>query len=172
MLCLGWSADILPKIKTEKKLPYLTGDFNIDLLNVENHLPSQEFINLMYSHSVFPYITKPSRVTTHSATLIDNIFASNIGDNAKTLSGLLYTDITDHFPVFYIDYSSAIQNEAQFVRRRVFSSQNISKFSTALETVDWSAVSASNDPQEAYTLFHTQFVSAYNEGFPLKSEKK
>ena len=47
-----------------------------------------------------PYIIHPSRVSAHSATLIDNIF-SNITDN-ETISGNILTQITDHFPQFLI----------------------------------------------------------------------
>ena len=47
-----------------------------------------------------PYIIHPSRVSAHSATLIDNIF-SNITDN-ETISGTILTQITDHFPQFLI----------------------------------------------------------------------
>ena len=63
-----------------------------------------KFIDLMYSDSLIPTITKPTRVTSHSATLIDNIFCNNIL-NEQALSGILYTDISDHHPIFYIDHS-------------------------------------------------------------------
>ncbi len=48
---------------------------------------------------LYPVISKPSRITSHSATLIDNIFTNNIDDNS-IFSGLLMNDITDHLPVF------------------------------------------------------------------------
>ena len=66
--------DCLDKIKAEKKKAYLLGDFNINLLNSDQHIPSKEFIDTLFSHSFMPFITKPTRVTQKSATLIDNIF--------------------------------------------------------------------------------------------------
>ena len=96
--------NIVSILKTERKSCYLLGDFNLNLLNADTHSPTQEFIDLMYSDSLFPTITKPTRVTSHSANLIDNIFCNNIL-NAQALSGILYTDISDHYPIFYIDHS-------------------------------------------------------------------
>ena len=52
--------DILSTIKSENKLSYLMEDWNINLLNVEQHEPSQEFLDLMISNSLVPTITKPT----------------------------------------------------------------------------------------------------------------
>ena len=49
----------------------------------------------MTTHSFLPYILQPSRVTDHSATLIDNIF-SDVTDT-ESVSGNLTTLISDHF---------------------------------------------------------------------------
>ena len=91
----------LSKIKSEKKDSYLLGDYNVNLLSSDKHGPTQDFADLMYSHSLFPSITKPTRVTNKSATLIDNIFCNKLIDNHIVLSGILYTDISDHLPIFY-----------------------------------------------------------------------
>ena len=97
-------SNIVSILKTERKACYLLGDFNLKLLNADTHSPTQECIDLMYSDSLLPTITKPTRVTSHSETLIDNIFCNNIL-NAQALSGILYTDISDHYPIFYIGHS-------------------------------------------------------------------
>lgn len=65
-----------------KKMCFVCGDFNIDLLNPLNQNTTTEFINAMYSMSLYPSIICPSRITTHSATLIDNIF-TNVIDKKK-----------------------------------------------------------------------------------------
>ena len=49
-------------------------DFSINLLHVDtNHLVSQ-FVDIMHNNSLFPAIHEPTRITTKSATLIDDIF--------------------------------------------------------------------------------------------------
>ena len=74
------------------------GDFNLDLFHYDSHHFTQEFLDSLFSHMLIPLITKPTRVTSHSATLIDNIFTNCFQQN--TLNGLIPNDISDHFPVF------------------------------------------------------------------------
>ena len=54
------------------------GDFNINLLNFESHSPTEEFFNTMTSYFFQPHIIQPTRITDHSATLIDNIYLNTI----------------------------------------------------------------------------------------------
>ena len=41
---------------------YLLGDYNINLLNVDKHNDTDEFLYMLYSHSLFPDITKLNRI--------------------------------------------------------------------------------------------------------------
>ena len=162
--------NILSKIKNEKKCCYFLGDYNINLLNVDNHAATQEFIDTMFSYSMVPCITKPTRVNAKTATLIDNIFHSDLS-NKSMFSGILYTDLTDHFPVFLIDCTSMGHGEPKYIRSRNCCPENIAAFCTALRTHDWSPVTQSDDPQGAYTSFHHEFLALYENYFPIKSVK-
>ena len=104
--------EVLDIIKRERKICYIMGDFNIDLLKSNQHIPSSEFCELLFSHSFFPLISKPTRATFETATLIDNIF-SNACNFQQHLSGILCTDISDHFPVFAFNPSIRICRESQ-----------------------------------------------------------
>ena len=57
---------------------YLLGDWNIDLLRQNTNPVVNNFTRMMYSYSCFPLITKPTRATCDSATLIDNIWSTEI----------------------------------------------------------------------------------------------
>ena len=163
--------ELLAVIKSENKLSYMMGDWNINLLSVEQHEPSQDFLDLMMSHSLVPIITKPTRVTHRSATLIDNIFSGSLFHTDKSFSGILYTDISDHYPIFHIDYSYESCPETQYIQRRIYSENNISKFKQHLDAHDWSAIYESTDPQIAYSNFHEAYSKMYNMAFPLKNIK-
>ena len=91
--------DVLEKISRDNKTCYLMGDFNLNVLNNENHNATGEFLDGLYSHLFFPLITLPSRITSHTASLIDNSFSSHV-ENSHLRSGLLITDISDHLPIF------------------------------------------------------------------------
>lgn len=81
----------------ENKVQIICGDFNIDLLNPNGHKKTTDFLNMVYSKGLFPVITKPSRMTIDTATLIDNIYTNEIG--GKIVGGLFIKDMTDHLPV-------------------------------------------------------------------------
>ena len=47
------------------------GDFNIDLLRIDDHSDYENFINTLGSFCFQPQIIQPTRITSHSVTLID-----------------------------------------------------------------------------------------------------
>ena len=65
---------IIESIHRENKWCYLMGDFNINLMNCDTHNLTGEFYDLMTSFVFLPTITRSTRITHNSATLIDNIF--------------------------------------------------------------------------------------------------
>ena len=93
-------ADITAKINNENKESYNMGDFNIDLLKFQSHEKTKYFIESMLTTGYLPVITKPTRVTDHSATLIDHIYSNSKSLNYK--SGIVITDVADHFGTFYV----------------------------------------------------------------------
>ena len=93
---------ILQSINSDNKKCYLLGDYNINLLNIDKHTDTNEFLDMMYTHSLFPNVTKPTRIYGKSSMLIDNIFSNDLLGTTQTLSGILETDISDHYPVFHI----------------------------------------------------------------------
>ena len=66
--------DFIEKLASENKTTYLSGDFNIDLLKVDTDNKINDFYNSLSSNLFIPHITLPTRITSHSQTLIDNIF--------------------------------------------------------------------------------------------------
>lgn len=82
-----------------KKMTFICGDFNIDLLNPTVNSAITDFVHTMYSISLYPLICcRPTRITSHSATLIDNIFTIVVDRNVE--SGIIINDLSDHLPVF------------------------------------------------------------------------
>ena len=158
----------LTQIKAEKNIAYLLGDYHINRLNIDKHAPSQDFADVMFSHSFFPVITKPTRVTDKSATLIDNIFYNNYVENSSSLAGILYTVISDHFPVYHIDYSDDVPMVHNSFKKRVYSMTNMEGFSSTVSEKNWNNVLHNDDAQNAYSTFYNEFFDVYNNCFPVK----
>ena len=85
---------------SNNKSMYIVGDTNIDILKYSSHVHTKDFLDMMYSYGVFPQINKPTRVTSYSSTIIDNIFTNVLSTNSK--SGIQCNDISDHLPIFYV----------------------------------------------------------------------
>ena len=92
--------NLLEKISKEQKFVFLLGDFNINLMNYNVHNPTNGFLDSLASNSFLPYILQPTRITSHSKTLIGNIFTYiTLPDS---ISGNLTATISDHLPQFLI----------------------------------------------------------------------
>ena len=91
---------LLDKLSKENKTIYLLGGFNINLLNYGLHPATNEFLVSLSSHYFLPHILQPSRVTTNSKTLIDNIFSNMAVPNIIPVN--LTASISDHPPQFFV----------------------------------------------------------------------
>ena len=86
----------LTNFPKENKQVFVLGDLNMNLLNYNDHQPTNEFLESLTSNSFLPYILQPTRLTSHSKTLIDNIFSNVI--SYEVTSGNITATISDHPP--------------------------------------------------------------------------
>ena len=93
-------SDIFSKIKSDVNEVIIAGDMNTNLLNHTNHIDTGLYLDTLLENSFLPLISLPTRIAGSSATLLDHI-VTNIADDTYD-SGNILSDISDHFPVFYI----------------------------------------------------------------------
>ena len=163
-------APVLEKISTENKETVLMGDFNINLLNYNSDNDTSSFVDLMYSSSFFPTINSPTRVTTTSETLIDNIFYNNI---TKTIvSGNIASSISDHLTQYLIIKHEQI-NPVSRKQIEINSFRNYDKdiFSADLKGVDWINYLQinQNNPHHSFELFINKVDLIFNKHCPKKT---
>ena len=92
--------EILENVQSENKVLYLVRDYNIKLLNVDSHSLTADLNDTIYSYGLVPFITRPTRVTKISATLIDNTFTNKSIRYGESMYGILVSDISDQYPIF------------------------------------------------------------------------
>ena len=97
----------------------------------------------MLSFGLFPVINKPSRITSTTETLIDNIFTNY--DLAECKSALLYSDISDHLPIILQCRTKEISKSKLCQKSnergvREFHLASIQKFKTYLHNADWDSI--------------------------------
>ena len=163
---------VLNCVNNERKLCYLMGDYNIDILNYDSHSATAEFVDMLYSHAFLPLINRPTRITQNSATIIDNIFTNNIGESECGHNGILVSDISDHFPIFHIwKHTQIAQSDDTYISSRNYSHVNKLSFQQALSEIDWSEMYVLSDTQSVLSLFYSRFIKLFDKHFPRKKIK-
>ena len=141
--------------------------FNVDLLKYDENADTEDVINKLYEHSFIPLISRPTPFNINSSSLIDNIFSNRPYDSL--VSGILITDVSDHFPLFYISKLNNPQNKKIAIKRetRITFDKNFKNLKQTLLAVDWSALQSSYDVNSAYDLFLSKFLKIYNRELPI-----
>ena len=112
-----------------------------------------------------PLINLPTRITRDTATIIDNIFTNNLTSPEGSLRGILVTDISDHFPVFYV---SPILNRCDIEMKaytKKYSYRKKRAFMEAISETDWSEIYSITDTQTIFSRFYSKFINLYNKHF-------
>ena len=168
----------LEKIRNDKAIEtcFLAGDFNIDISQYYTHYPTENFLDILSSHSFLPTILMPTRITYRSATLIDNIylFQRKNKSNQKIISGNIYSDITDHLPNFaLLTYPEKMPPKPRPLIR-VYNKKSISSFTESLKQQNWDKVYQDDDPNRSFEIFYNIFKDLHDKHFPLQqlSRKK
>ena len=113
----------LNKIVQEDKEIYLCGDFDIDLLKMNDFDSHLEFYTLLNSHGLLPFIVQPTRVVdSQTPSLIDNIFSTNISDAVS--SGNIFFTLSEHFSQF-----ASVNRHNIDVKKILMYGRNVKNFS-------------------------------------------
>jgi exonuclease III len=156
------------KIKTEKKELIIGTDQNLDFLKINSHYNTNRLFDLIVSNACIPVITKPTRITHSTATLIDNIYITeNLTTNYKT--GIVTYDISDHLPCLVTIKNNSLTKKTtnvEFICRQL-QEKNILEFKKELQNIDCNLLDKLNC-EEAYNTFTETLHQALNNTCPEK----
>ena len=149
---------------------YVMGDFNFDLLKHSTNNSSLEFLESFLSSSFLPLVTKPTRVSNHSATLLDNIFCNSL---PLPESLIILSDITDHYPIMSFIHLQHSQNKTYPIpARRRATPENLASLGASLDKLDWSSVYNTEDVDLALDNFTNIFKKHLDDHIPKKNDKR
>ena len=141
------------KILIENKYIYLIGDFYVNILHdVPGGLSTQEFKNIFSTNYCFLLINIPTRVIMNSASLIDNMYSNFPAQGNVCDSGVLKTNISDHYAIFCIVNNAVVNKTCIQSTRRSFCDRNIANFNIALINTSWDFIYNNADMQSLYTF--------------------
>ena len=144
--------------RVRHKRQVICGDFNINF-EKSNDSTITDVLNSLNCLGLFPLITRPTRITSQSATTIDNIF-TNVED--IIIRGVLTIDISDHLPIFTVlKYNHKVVHSNTVKQKRNRSLQALGALNNDLNKQKWEAVYV-NDVNQAYDSFIETVTRLYN----------
>ena len=144
--------------------------FNINLLRYDEHAPTNDFINNLFSYNFLPCINHPTRISEHSSTIIDNIFINLI--NANVISGNILTQISDHLPQFLILKNANIPHHKLAVLKSDYSRYNEGNFVSDFNETEFSYLNGSSDINNNYDQFLKDITLLVEKHVPTKQCSK
>lgn len=140
------------------------GDLNIDLLTPSTS--RTKLLDLVHSFNIYETIASPTRVTSTSSSLIDNIFTS-VDASHFTVSSF-DPGLSDHH-LLTLSLAFPPINEKLKVMKRVFNRKNTDYFLSLLSREEWPSLGSPVDADELFSSFLSAFLHHFNLAFPLKS---
>ena len=163
---------ILDKIKKEKCNIIISGDFNVNLLNVNKHKLTTDFIDLWTTKGYIPELTLPTRVTYSTATLIDNIFTKSIKNSLTLSKGILTTDLSDHYPSFIeIQTINKLPKKKKIIETRLISKTSLNTFMCDLNKENWETVINQTNPNDKFNTFLNTYTKLMDKNIPKQKIK-
>ena len=142
---------------------------NIDLLKHHAHQQTGRYLDMLFSHDLLPVITKPTRITSHTATLIDHIYTNTVN---SLVSGILTIDISDHLPVFCMT-DIKVKKQKQKMYFRDYSTFNADSFLQDVYAIDWNDITIQcTDLHEITALTIDTLKSIVNKHAPKKQTSR
>ena len=156
---------------TKRKIPceiILGMDHNVDLLKGNQHLPTHNFIEILTNLSLYPTITRPSRITHHSVTLIDNIYISDQLHRSFD-SMLLINDISDHLPTLaLLKQTKLLKQEPLIYESRCLNDAKLKEANHRLMRKDWIGLLVGTSCDEKFDQFNNTLNEVLDEIAPMK----
>ena len=156
---------ILNNIKRSGLESIIGLDHNLDLLKQSVHAKTQEFLEYLLDQNMLPTVTKPTRISKTSATLIDNMLISEkLQSNFE--STIIIDDISDHFPCILTlkNYNNTYSPTLRSTRR--INSCTVNRMISSLSKINWTESLNNKNATESFTVFHNILTSTINKYAP------
>lgn len=134
---------------------FIVGDFNINW----NDKKARKNLKQITEHFNFnQLIEQPTRITSHSKTLIDLLFVNKPERIFKTFNYV--TGLSDHNAIFFSRkltkkrFNDSYRLNAKISPKNIIPKKSLPNFEAALQSIDWTEIIQSNDIENCSCLFH------------------
>ena len=146
-------------------------DHNLDLLKAHLHTHTNTFLEKNLELDLVPCISKPTRVTRKTATLIDNILLSQKLQHEANPK-IIIDDISDHFPILVLlPNQKKAKKEPKIVKVRKLDATTLEKIRQGIDSKNWSNELGQLTADESFNLFHDHLCEQINSNAPEIKKK-
>ena len=163
---------VLKSLEKNNSEVIMSGDFNIDLLKLNDKQVISDYFDMLTNHSFYPKITLPTRLSNKHGTLIDNFLCKLTEATIDTTSGILIKKFSDHQPYFTILKNiNHKDHKPKYIKIVKQDTESIQKFQkeiqNALEHANLDRDLNSN-PNLNYSTLHEIIQLAKHKHMPVK----
>ena len=151
---------LLDNLKKQKDHEIVIGlDHNLDLLKSHLNQPTNDFLELNFNRQLIACISKPTRITNKSATLIDNIMISR-SLQGNYASFVVIKDISDHFACLVVlkDQTKSIKGP-KYIKTRNLDDQKIANIVVTIQEYNWTEILSSLNANDGFNTFHSTLIT-------------
>ena len=146
----------LKKIKTGHKDVIIGLDHNMDFLKSHVHVPTNDFLEEILNAGLLPTISRPTRITKSTATLIDNILIDH-KHGEQFDSYVAIDDTSDHLPCLTIVKNVLINKQTKIkIESRDTREKNVNRLKARLRNIDWETLLDIENVNDMTENFHTK----------------
>ena len=147
----------------------ITGDINIDLMSLDSTLTKQ-YIDILNMNNLQQMVTKPTRVTATSQTLIDH-FITNCPNRITHTDVLPCPLVSDHSAPYVCVNARVTRFLPRYKYIRNERNYNEVSFVEDVKNIPMNIVYGVDDPDEKLELFNTMFLNCLERHAPMKRAK-
>ena len=156
----------------------MVGDLNIDLIKHDSNINAQNLIDTASNYGFLQLISRPTRITEHSATLIDHVYSNKIAD--ILCSDIATVDLSDHLATITTIQLSGATHRTNIPRNcddqqrdyRIYNAATDLKFEQLITDETWDSVFVESNAQSQYDTFLETYTNHYNAAYPLRKQHK
>ena len=123
----------------------------------------------MFSSGLYPLITRPTRITGTSVSIIDKMLCSELCRNK--VCGIVLSGTTGHMPIFVLcdNNTNEVNHEDPTVKyKRKLDEDSLNRLEHDLNDINWEIVMNESIPNLAISRFMQVLSNTYNDACPVK----
>ncbi|KAL9964953.1 hypothetical protein ACROYT_G028670 [Oculina patagonica] len=157
--------DVCMWASLKKQISILTGDLNLDRLKPKSR-EGRILADLEEVHGMQCLITKPTRITLTSETLLDVILTNK--PNLFRTSGSFNSEISDHHLIYGILKQSVLQHRRKTITFKSLKNVDVDQLNEDLASAPWIVGETFDAIEDQYDAWKTIFESVLDKHMPKK----